>query len=199
MTPWLVLQTARHAPRRLVLAALGVAFPVAMLAATLLFVDLAVNTMTGVALQPVQLEQRALATSLDIDAGKLTRDLANIPAMSHVDRFAAADVVVRVPGVTDGASARLFAVDPSYFRNHPWVKVADGSFGQGALLDQSHTLSTQPTRDGYAGDQTLFAPAFTTTDDELAEMVSRLADTVRQVAEDVESGLSTPSPVGGQR
>jgi adenosylmethionine-8-amino-7-oxononanoate aminotransferase len=61
------------------------------------------------------------------------------------------------------------------------------------------TLSTQPTRDGYAGDQTLFAPAFTTTDDELAEMVSRFADTVRQVAEDVESELSTPSPIGGQR
>jgi adenosylmethionine-8-amino-7-oxononanoate aminotransferase len=61
------------------------------------------------------------------------------------------------------------------------------------------TLSTQPTRDGYAGDQTLFAPAFTTTDDELAEMVSRFADTVRQVAEDVESELSTPSPVGGSR
>ena len=28
-------------------------------------------------------------------------------------------------------------------------------------------LSTQPTRDGYAGDQTLFAPAFTATDEEL--------------------------------
>ena len=61
------------------------------------------------------------------------------------------------------------------------------------------TLSTQPTRDGYAGDQTLFAPAFTTTDDELADMVSRFADTIRQVAEDVESELSTLSPVGGSR
>lgn len=66
------------------------------------------------------------------------------------------------------------------------------------------TLSTQPTRDGYAGDQTLFAPPFTTTDDELAEMVSRFADTVRQVAEEVESELSSPSslspsPIGGPR
>jgi adenosylmethionine-8-amino-7-oxononanoate aminotransferase len=52
------------------------------------------------------------------------------------------------------------------------------------------TLSTQPTRDGYAGDQTLFAPPFTSTDDELAEMVSRFADTVRQVAEDVDRDLS---------
>ena len=61
------------------------------------------------------------------------------------------------------------------------------------------TLSTQPTRDGYAGDQSLFAPAFTTTDDELAEMVSRFADTVRHVAEEVESELSTRSTIGGPR
>ena len=61
------------------------------------------------------------------------------------------------------------------------------------------TLSTQPTRDGYAGDQTLFAPAFTATDDELGEMVSRFADTVRRVAEEVESELSTPSASGGPR
>jgi len=51
------------------------------------------------------------------------------------------------------------------------------------------TLSTQPTRDGYAGDQTLFAPAFITTDDDLAEMVSRFAGTVREVAEKLESEL----------
>jgi adenosylmethionine-8-amino-7-oxononanoate aminotransferase len=56
------------------------------------------------------------------------------------------------------------------------------------------TLSTQPTRDGYAGDQTLFAPPFTSTDDELAEMVSRFAETVRRVAQDVEQELSTPAP-----
>jgi adenosylmethionine-8-amino-7-oxononanoate aminotransferase len=52
------------------------------------------------------------------------------------------------------------------------------------------TLSTQPTRDGYAGDQTLFAPPFTTTDDELAEMVGRFADSVREVATEVESELA---------
>jgi adenosylmethionine-8-amino-7-oxononanoate aminotransferase len=57
------------------------------------------------------------------------------------------------------------------------------------------TLSTQPTRDGYAGDQTLFAPPFTSTDDELAEMVSRFADTVRQVAGDVERELSAAAPL----
>jgi adenosylmethionine-8-amino-7-oxononanoate aminotransferase len=45
-------------------------------------------------------------------------------------------------------------------------------------------LSTQPTRDGYAGDQSLFAPPFTTTDKELEEMVSRFADVVRTVSQE---------------
>jgi adenosylmethionine-8-amino-7-oxononanoate aminotransferase len=62
----------------------------------------------------------------------------------------------------------------------------------GAALERDLILlSTQPTRDGYAGDQTLFAPPFTTTDDELAEMVSRFADTVRHVAAGVERELET--------
>jgi len=43
------------------------------------------------------------------------------------------------------------------------------------------TLSVQPTRDGYAGDQSLFAPAFTSTEEELSEMVERFADAVRVV------------------
>jgi adenosylmethionine-8-amino-7-oxononanoate aminotransferase len=54
-------------------------------------------------------------------------------------------------------------------------------------------LSTQPTGDGMAGDQSLFAPPFTTTDDELAEMVKRFADSVREVAEQVESELPVPA------
>jgi adenosylmethionine-8-amino-7-oxononanoate aminotransferase len=62
------------------------------------------------------------------------------------------------------------------------------------------TLSTQPTRDGYAGDQTLFAPPFTTTDEELEEMVSRFVDSVRHVADEVEPMLErAPEPVGGPR
>jgi adenosylmethionine-8-amino-7-oxononanoate aminotransferase len=51
------------------------------------------------------------------------------------------------------------------------------------------TYSTMPTRDGFAGDQTLFAPPFTTTDDELAEMVERFANAVRQVATELEAKL----------
>ncbi len=51
------------------------------------------------------------------------------------------------------------------------------------------TLSTMPTRDGFAGDQTLFAPPFITTDEELGEMVSRFVDAVREVADQVEAEL----------
>ena len=49
--------------------------------------------------------------------------------------------------------------------------------------------STMPTRDGYAGDQTLFAPPFTTTDTELTQMVERFAETIRSVAKSMEADL----------
>ncbi|MDP9327452.1 MAG: aminotransferase class III-fold pyridoxal phosphate-dependent enzyme [Actinomycetota bacterium] len=65
------------------------------------------------------------------------------------------------------------------------ARIDDAAFERGLIV-----LSTQPTRDGYAGDQTLFAPPFTTTDEELAEMVSRFADTVQQVAGGVERELN---------
>ena len=70
-----------------------------------------------------------------------------------------------------------------------------GRIDQAAFERELITLSTQPTRDGYAGDQTLFAPPFTTTDDELGEMVSRFADAVHRIAQDVEPELAgSPSP-----
>ncbi len=73
------------------------------------------------------------------------------------------------------------------------ARIDETAFAEGLI-----TLSTQPTRDGYAGDQTLFAPAFTATDDELEEMVARFSRTVHLVAEQVESELGvSPSPTGG--
>ena len=71
-------------------------------------------------------------------------------------------------------------------------RIDDVAFERGLI-----TLSTQPTRDGFAGDQSLFAPAFTATDEELAEMVSRFAEVVGDVAEDVERELSILSTSGG--
>jgi adenosylmethionine-8-amino-7-oxononanoate aminotransferase len=71
----------------------------------------------------------------------------------------------------------------------PDLRVA-GRVDDAALDRGLVSLSTQPTRDGYAGDQSLFAPAFTATDEELAEMVRRFAASVRGVAEEVERELA---------
>jgi adenosylmethionine-8-amino-7-oxononanoate aminotransferase len=71
-------------------------------------------------------------------------------------------------------------------------RIDDACFERGLI-----TLSTQPTRDGYAGDQTLFAPPFTTPEDDLQEMVSRFADAIRSVAEQVDKELPpAPDPAG---
>lgn len=56
--------------------------------------------------------------------------------------------------------------------------------------------STQPTSDGYAGDQTLVAPAFTSTDEELALVVERMVETVATVERSVLAELASPSAVG---
>ncbi len=65
-----------------------------------------------------------------------------------------------------------------------------GRVDEACLANGLVIYSTQPTRDGYAGDQSLFAPPFTTSDDELAEMVARFAASVRQVAAEVEHELA---------
>ena len=60
--------------------------------------------------------------------------------------------------------------------------------------------STQPTADGYAGDQTLLAPAFVSTQQELDLIVERFADTVRHVEREVRRELAAvPSAVGRDR
>ncbi|MGD9735172.1 MAG: aspartate aminotransferase family protein [Solirubrobacterales bacterium] len=51
-------------------------------------------------------------------------------------------------------------------------------------------LSTAPTGDGFAGDQSLFAPAFAAVRDDLKEMVATFADAVREVADTVEAELA---------
>jgi adenosylmethionine-8-amino-7-oxononanoate aminotransferase len=71
----------------------------------------------------------------------------------------------------------------------PELRVA-ARLDEAALANGLVVLSTQPTRDGMAGDQTLFAPPFTSTDEELAAMVERFAATVRQVAAEVEKELA---------
>ncbi|HEY7561275.1 MAG TPA: aminotransferase class III-fold pyridoxal phosphate-dependent enzyme [Gaiellaceae bacterium] len=53
--------------------------------------------------------------------------------------------------------------------------------------------STQPTADGYAGDQTLLAPAFTSAAEELSLVVERLAATIDTVAREARTELGLGS------
>jgi adenosylmethionine-8-amino-7-oxononanoate aminotransferase len=79
----------------------------------------------------------------------------------------------------------------------PELRVA-GRIDEVALEHGLVVLSTQPTRDGYAGDQSLFAPAFTAGEEDLAEMVERFAAVLREVWSEVEGKLETAAPVGGR-
>ena len=63
--------------------------------------------------------------------------------------------------------------------------VDDTAFEHGLLV-----TSTHPQADGFAGDQTLLAPAYTSTDAELSEMVGRFAATIDEVDRAVKEALS---------
>jgi adenosylmethionine-8-amino-7-oxononanoate aminotransferase len=63
--------------------------------------------------------------------------------------------------------------------------VDDTAFEHGLLV-----TSTHPQADGFAGDQTLLAPAYTSTDGELAEMIQRFAATIGEVQGAVERALA---------
>jgi hypothetical protein len=65
----------------------------------------------------------------------------------------------------------------------------------GALVDDvalEHGLlvtSTHPQADGFAGDQTLLAPAYVATEDELAKIVERFGETIAEVERRVKDAL----------
>jgi len=63
--------------------------------------------------------------------------------------------------------------------------VDDTAFEHGLLV-----TSTHPQADGFAGDQVLLAPAYTSTDEELGQMVERLAGTMQDVDAEVKRALS---------
>ncbi|HKC82518.1 MAG TPA: aminotransferase class III-fold pyridoxal phosphate-dependent enzyme [bacterium] len=62
--------------------------------------------------------------------------------------------------------------------------VDDLAFERGLLVSSTHS-----TPDGYAGDEVLIAPAFTSTDEELQEMVARFLDTMNAVEKAVRERL----------
>ncbi|HKE54235.1 MAG TPA: aminotransferase class III-fold pyridoxal phosphate-dependent enzyme, partial [Actinomycetota bacterium] len=63
--------------------------------------------------------------------------------------------------------------------------VDDVAFEHGLLL-----TSTHPQADGFAGDQVLLAPAYTSSDEELAQMVERTAGVIADVEHRVKDRLS---------
>lgn len=62
--------------------------------------------------------------------------------------------------------------------------VDDTAFEHGLLVTSSH-----PQADGFAGDQTLIAPAFVSSDDELAEMIDRFTTTIGDVEQTIKRSL----------
>jgi adenosylmethionine-8-amino-7-oxononanoate aminotransferase len=62
--------------------------------------------------------------------------------------------------------------------------VDDTAFEHGLLV-----TSTHPQADGFAGDQTLMAPAFVSSDEELAEMVDRFKTTIANVEQAIKGSL----------
>ena len=66
--------------------------------------------------------------------------------------------------------------------------VDDIAFEHGLLV-----TSTHPQADGYAGDQVLLAPAYTSTDAELAEMIERFATTIGDVERTIKGSLENPA------
>jgi putative ABC transport system permease protein len=162
---WLLRRTMARAPARLALEAIAVAFPVAMLAATLWYVDAAVQQMTPNALSPVQVEMRAIAKSLNAEIVDVSSKLAATPEVKFAEPFAAAKVLIQT-GDSGLMTARLFAVNPDYLEQHPWIKTVEGSLGQGAMLSQStratpgfeHATSITITLPGDAPDFSLTLP-----------------------------------------
>jgi adenosylmethionine-8-amino-7-oxononanoate aminotransferase len=75
----------------------------------------------------------------------------------------------------------------------PELRVA-GRVEQACFFNGLLSYSTQPTRDGFAGDQCLFAPPFVATNEDLAEMVERFAASVRLVAAELEEQLGLTDP-----
>src|SRR3954465_1236391 len=132
---WLFVRLVRRPLRRFLLGAVGVAFPVPMRGSILLYVDSTVPSMTAVALAPVQVEMRALASSLDVDMTAAGHVISQAPGVLRVDRFATADVIVSAPGAAPTA-ARLFAVDADYLDHHPEVSLSPGALQAGAALAQ---------------------------------------------------------------
>ncbi|MDQ6721473.1 MAG: aminotransferase class III-fold pyridoxal phosphate-dependent enzyme [Candidatus Dormibacteraeota bacterium] len=72
-------------------------------------------------------------------------------------------------------------------------RVEDHAIEHGLLVSSTHS-----NPDGYAGDEILLAPAFNSTDQELAMMLERLSETMAHMAGKIETALAG-NPAGARR
>ena len=132
-----------------------------------------------------------LAVLLYLEREKLP---ARVAGRGPALRDALADALDGCPIVREvrgrGFLLGISYVDPRDGRSFPDPAWQLAARIDGEALDRGLVVySTAPARDGYAGDQTLLAPAFTATDEDLDEMVTRTAATVRAIATQVEADL----------
>jgi adenosylmethionine-8-amino-7-oxononanoate aminotransferase len=74
------------------------------------------------------------------------------------------------------------------------LRVEDHAIEHGLLVGSTHS-----NRDGYTGDEILLAPAFTSTDEELAMMIERFSETMAHMAHKIAKALAeTPTGVARQ-
>jgi adenosylmethionine-8-amino-7-oxononanoate aminotransferase len=102
-----------------------------------------------------------------------------------------ADIVGDVRG--HGFLLGVAFVDPRDGESFLPEQLDAASLLDGAALEHELlVISTHSTQDGYAGDQALLAPAYTSTDAELAEMVERFVVAVGDVERMVKKALTGP-------
>ena len=140
----LLIRSLTRFPRRFVVGVVGIALPVGLLAAIVFFVDSASRSMSRQAVANVKVDLQAVATSPTIDMGTVAKQLLVVPGIVSAERFAAVDVDVTTPLSATPVRARLFAVDPTYFVAHDWVRVTGGSLAAGTLLADPLTSSSTP-------------------------------------------------------
>lgn len=110
-----------------------------------------------------------------------------------LDRFRAALGGYAIVGEVRG---RGFLLGVEYVDPRDGASIPPDSLGIAELIDACAlendllVMSTHPNADGYAGDQTVFAPALTSTDGELAEMIERFARVVGEVDRTVTDRLA---------
>ena len=125
-----------------------------------------------------------------VERGLVERVRERAPSLRDelADALSGSEIVGEVRG--RGFLLGVELVDPRDGTFLP-VEVNAGAMTDDLALDNGLLVtSTHPQADGFAGDQVLLAPAFTSTDAELSEMVERLRVTLDGVEERIRAALT---------